>query len=99
MWLLFEIWSLYVFVLAAIFYNALETILMSWFQDTPKEKKRSLRDFVNYSIRSINWYAFNFVLIVNPIIFMIICKDIDDSSTKGLNYNYVMIVLSIIHSV
>lgn len=98
MWLCFEIWSLYVYVTAAIFFVMGETIYQSHYPNTPKEKKRSMRDFINYSLRSLHWFAFNYVMIINPIIFLVVFNDSGTDTTGDLtDYCYVTYFLIVFH--
>jgi len=69
-WLLIEIIGFYMIIVGAIVFLLLETCTSIFNENTPKESERKDRDIIKYSVRTIEWQGFNYLLIFSPALLL-----------------------------
>mmetsp|Transcript_42792 Transcript_42792/g.30857 ORF Transcript_42792/g.30857 Transcript_42792/m.30857 type:complete len:91 (+) Transcript_42792:512-784(+) len=57
-------------IVGAIVFLLLETCTSIFNENTPKESERKDRDIIKYSVRTIEWQGFNYLLIFTPSILL-----------------------------
>ena len=71
LWLVIETVSFYAYMSAAVVYIAAHMIHSEFTNEPISDMKKGITDFLRYAEVNLNWYAFNFVLIILPPILII----------------------------
>jgi hypothetical protein len=66
LWLTIETVSFYAYMTAAVVYIAAHMINSEFTNEPISDMKKGITDFLRYAEVNLNWYAFNFVLIILP---------------------------------
>lgn len=99
-WLLIEIIAFYMIIIGAITFLILESCTSIINEEVPKEPARSGQDIIKYSIRTLEWQGFNFLLIFTPCLLILMYSNLplNTQNETFVSWLPIMITLIAVHS-